>query len=149
MGYFVAAGSKKHHRFEGGLLSHSLETYHKAMELREKMIEKGCDLDLLPVGSVVIASLMHDLCKADELRYDPVSRSVYSLKKTHGHSQRSVRQVGYSGFELTPMETDAILWHMGGKRYHEDRWKHFSSHPLSHIIYWADKYSIQDHYCRR
>ncbi len=35
MGYFEAPGSLKHHRFVGGLVSHSLETYHKAMELRE------------------------------------------------------------------------------------------------------------------
>ena len=32
MGYFVAPGSLKHHRFEGGLVSHSLETYHCCLD---------------------------------------------------------------------------------------------------------------------
>ena len=40
MGYFEAPGSLKHHRFEGGLVSHSLETYYKALQLREHKIEE-------------------------------------------------------------------------------------------------------------
>lgn len=142
MGYFIAPGSKEHHRFEGGLVSHSLETFKKAMELREAKIAAGVDADLMPEASVIIAALMHDLCKADALRFAAASRTVYSVKKTHGHSSRSVRQVGYSGFRLTNDEKDAILWHMGGKRMKEDKSTHFKTHPLADIIYHADKKSI-------
>lgn len=142
MGYFVAPGSKQHHRFEGGLVSHSLETYHKAMELRDEKIRQGVSPELLPQESVIISALMHDLCKADAIRYNAVARRVFTVKKTHGHSARSVRQVGYSGFCLTNAEKDAILWHMGGKRYNEPRAQHFANHPLSEIIFNADKRSI-------
>lgn len=144
MGYFIAPGSLNHHRFEGGLLSHSLETYHKAMELRQVRIDRGMDAELMPKESVIIAALMHDLCKADALRYSRESRRSYEVKKTHGHSARSVRQVGYSGFELTSAERDAILWHMGGRRFKEDRIEHFKRNPLAEIIYYADKKSIRE-----
>lgn len=142
MGYFIAPGSLTHHRFEGGLVSHSLETYYKAMELRAERIAHGASPDSMPEESVIIATLMHDLCKADALRYSKETRKSYSIKKTHGHSTRSVRQVGYSGFALTAAEKDAILWHMGGKRFPEDMRTHFKTHPLAAIVYYADKRSI-------
>ena len=142
MGYFIAPGSTTHHRFEGGLVSHSLETYHYAMNLRDKKIKQGADPGMIPAESVIISALMHDLCKADALRFDKRRSQVCKVKSTHGHSTRSVRQIGYSGFILTDMERDAILWHMGGRRYPESKEKHFARHPLSEIIYSADKKSI-------
>lgn len=144
IGYFVAAGSLNHHRFEGGLLSHSLETYHKAMELREKKIASGCDPQSMPIESVIIACLMHDLCKADVLRFNHTTYRVDEVKSYHGHSARSVRKLGYAGFKLTSAERDAILWHMGGRRFKEDRNSHFKSHPLSEVVYNADKESIRE-----
>ena len=143
LGYFIAPGSYKHHRFEGGLVSHSLETYEEAMRLRQRKIEQGVNPSLMPVESVIIAALMHDLCKADELRFSRTGRLVYSLiKEYEGHSRKSVRQVGKSGFRLTEMEKDAILWHMGGKKMKESRREHFRKYPLSEIIFYADKNSI-------
>lgn len=147
MGYFIAPGSLKHHRFEGGLLSHSLETYHKAMELRKRKIKEGFSPDTMPKVSVIIAALMHDLCKADILRYNPETRKAYVCKGSKGHSERSVRQVGYSGFVLTPAEEDAILWHMGGRKREPDKQKrieHFKAYPLSEIIHKADRGSIDE-----
>jgi HD superfamily phosphohydrolase YqeK len=145
LGYFIAPGSMKHHCYKGGLVSHSLETYHKAMNLRSRKIAKGVDPNLLPVESVIIASLMHDLCKADELRFDVYRRRVYSIiSKYEGHSQKSVTQLAKAGFVLTDEEKSAILWHMGGKRFKEDRRTFFSMHPLAEIIFYADKYSIKN-----
>ena len=144
MGYFKAPGSLDHHRFEGGLVSHSLETYYKAMELRRAKIEHGVDPVAMPEDSVIIAALMHDLCKADALRYSNETHKCYVAKKTHGHSARSVRQVGYSGFVLTDAEKDAILWHMGGEKMPGNKYDHFKTHPLADIIYSADKLSIKD-----
>lgn len=145
MGYFEAPGSLRHHRFVGGLVSHSLETYHKAMQLREKKIQEGFSTTDMPEESVIIAALMHDLCKADTLRYDSETRKAYVCKGSKGHGSRSVRQVGYSGFHLTPTEKDAILWHMGGERIcpdKQERIKHYRSNPLSDIIRCADGKSI-------
>lgn len=145
MGYFVAPGSHAHHRFKGGLVSHSLELYEKAMELRDQYIKNGTDEKALPKESIIIAALMHDLCKADSLRFSEVTRKIYSIKKTHGHGTRSVRQVGYSGFRLTKDEKDAILWHMGGCKIEQDKQKRdnfFQTHPLASIIRSADGRSI-------
>ena len=145
MGYFEAPGSLKHHRFVGGLVSHSLETYHKAMELREKKIRKGFSPEQMPEDSVIIAALMHDLCKADVLRYSSETHKAYICKSHKGHSQRSVRQVGYSGFQLTPLEKEAILWHMGGEYLCPDKQEravYYETHPLSDIIRRADGHSI-------
>lgn len=145
MGYFEAPGSIKHHRFRGGLLSHSLETYHKALLYRESKIKEGFSPDSMPLDSLIIAALMHDLCKADVLRYNPELRKVYVVKSVRGHGSRSVRLVGYSGFILKPLETDAILWHMGGERICPDKQQrvdYFISHPLSDIIRKADGKSI-------
>ena len=88
---------------------------------------------------------MHDLCKADELRFDVYRRRVYSIiSKYEGHSQKSVTQLEKAGFVLTDKEKSAILWHMGGKRFKEDRRTFFSMHPLAEIIFYADKYSIKN-----
>lgn len=145
LGFFIAPGSQKHHRYKRGLVKHSLETYYEAMKLRSQKIAQGIDPKLMPIDSVIIASLMHDLCKADELRYDVKNRRVYSIiSKYEGHSQKSVSQLEKVGFVLTDEEKSAILWHMGGKRLKGDRCTFFSEHPLADIIYWADKYSIKN-----
>lgn len=144
MGYFIAPGSRSHHRFVGGLVSHSLETYHKAMELRGEKLAQGVDPNALPEESIIIAALMHDLCKADALRYSKETRKSYVVKNTNGHSMRSVRQIGYSGFVLTNAEKDAILWHMGGNRLSGDKNEHFRTHPLADIIHRADGKSINE-----
>ena len=105
MGYFVAPGSLQHHRFEGGLVSHSLETYHTAMALREQKILQGTNPSELPEASIILCSLLHDLCKADTLRYSHETHNAFAAKHSKGHSQRSVRQVGYSN---TPGSFDEI-----------------------------------------
>lgn len=147
MGFFIAPGSLKHHRFKGGLVSHSLEVFYKAMKLRNQKIKEGVSPESIPVKSIIIAALLHDVCKADLLRYDKNLQEVVEVRKGKGHSERSVRQIGYSGFTLSPLEKDAILWHMGGKGIEKDeniRAQHFASHPLSDIINKADGRSISD-----
>ena len=145
LGYFEAPGSYKHHRFKGGLVSHSLETYHKAMFLREQKILDGYSPESMPEESVIISALMHDLCKADAIRYNSELRKVYMIKKTRGHGRRSVRKVGEANFHLTEDEKNAILWHTGGRHICEDKQKRiefFQNNPLSDIIRKADGRSI-------
>ena len=115
------------------------------MKLREQKIREGFTPEQMPEESVIIAALMHDLCKADVLRYSKTLHRTIEIKNYSGHSARSVRQVGYSGFILTPAEKDAILMHMGGKKQiHDDqqRREYFKTHPLSDIIHRADGKSI-------
>lgn len=112
------------------------------MRFREEKIKDGVSPDLIPIDSVIIASLLHDLCKADTLRFDINKKKVNVIKFSKGHSIRSVRQIYYSGFILTDYEKDAIYLHMGGKEGETNRLKHFLQYPLSEIIYRADRKSI-------
>lgn len=67
LGFFEAPASTKFHlNEEGGLVQHSLNLCHVALKVRESMIELDDSLrELLPKDSVIISTLLHDVCKAD------------------------------------------------------------------------------------
>lgn len=67
LGFFMAPASTKFHlNYEGGLLEHSMNVCETALELREMMIRKKDELsEFLPQESVIIAALLHDVCKTD------------------------------------------------------------------------------------
>ena len=51
---------------ESGLLQHSLNVCEMALGLRDLIIQKNPDFESrLPKESVIIASLLHDVCKTD------------------------------------------------------------------------------------
>jgi len=145
LGYFIAPGSTKHHSYVGGLMCHSLETFHQAMMYREEKINGGIDATSMPVESVIIAALLHDLCKADALRYNSATGKVEVKNCGAGHGKRSVQMARAAGLVLTDDERDAIRWHMGGQGScidEQKRLEHYTTHPLSDVIQRADKYSI-------
>lgn len=127
LGFFKAPASTKFHLNEdGGLVQHSLNVCKAALSMRKSMIELDDSLlEALPKDSVIIASLLHDTCKADiykptmkkeknrfgmwcdVLGYD-VDYSNFPL----GHGEKSVIVLLRSGFELTDDEIMAIRWHM-------------------------------------
>ena len=126
-GFFKAPASTKFHlNYEGGLLEHSMNVCDMALELREVMIRKKEGMrDLLPKESVIIAALLHDVCKADI--YKP---AVKRQKNEHGvwcdvpgydvdysnfplgHGEKSVIWLLQNGLRLTADEIMAIRWHM-------------------------------------
>ena len=67
LGFFVAPASTKFHlNVKGGLMQHSWNVCNTALMLREQMILMKPKLEeKLPVESVIIASLLHDACKAN------------------------------------------------------------------------------------
>ena len=67
LGFFVAPASTKFHlNVKGGLMQHSWNVYKTAMMLREQMILMKPELaEKLPEESVIIASLLHDVCKSN------------------------------------------------------------------------------------
>ena len=81
LGFFTAPASTKFHlSYEGGLLEHSLNVCEMALELREVIIKMNPDLQTsLPVESVIISSLLHDVCKSDI--YKP---TVKKMKNKNG-----------------------------------------------------------------
>ena len=127
LGFFKAPASTKFHLNEdGGLVQHSLNVCKAALSMRKSMIELDDSLlEALPKDSVIIASLLHDTCKADI--YKPTMKKEknrfgmwcdvpgYDVDYSnfpHGHGEKSVIVLLRSGFELTDDEIMAIRWHM-------------------------------------
>ena len=67
LGFFEAPASTNFHlNVAGGLVQHSLNVCHVGLRLREQMIQMAPELaDALSVESVIIATLLHDVCKAE------------------------------------------------------------------------------------
>lgn len=125
--YFFCWGSFKHHKYVGGLAEHSLEVCKIALEERKG----NCD-----INSIIIASLLHDICKVN---YDfPAERGYY------GHGTKSVQILeDYLNFKLTDEEWRAIRFHMGSKSYlrDEDTAKEFKKaqdEELWYLIHTSD-----------
>ena len=127
LGFFKAPASTKFHLNEdGGLVQHSLNVCKAALSMRKSMIELDDSLlEALPKDSVIIASLLHDTCKADI--YKPTMKKEknrfgmwcdvpgYDVDYSNfplGHGEKSVIVPLRSGFELTDDEIMAIRWHM-------------------------------------
>jgi hypothetical protein len=129
IGFFNAPASSKHHlAYEGGLVAHSLNVYAQASLLREVQVGLRPDIaERVPEDSVVIVSLLHDICKADiykqveKFRKDKDNKwekyLAYETDYTHcplGHGEKSVIRLLRMGLELTDDEIAAIRWHMAG-----------------------------------
>jgi len=129
LGFFNAPASSKHHLANaGGLVKHSLNVYAQASLLREVQVGLRPDIaDKTPEESVIIVSLLHDVCKADiykiveKFRKDANNKwekyLAYETDYTHcplGHGEKSVIRLLRMGLELTNDEIAAIRWHMAG-----------------------------------
>ena len=104
-GFYDAPSSIcRHHNWRGGLAEHCLGVYKIASELN----------DGLPHDSIVIAGILHDICKASKLYYD--TDGNIQCRHTHikGHGRRSIKLLEKLGLLLTEDERLAIRWHMGG-----------------------------------
>ena len=127
-GFFVAPASvNRHLSHDGGLLEHSLNVYRAALALRRQMLELRPELESrLPEESIAIATLLHDVCKANiyrkmtKYRKDDQGRwesyDGYDVDYTRfpfGHGEKSVVMLLRLGLELTNDELLAIRWHMG------------------------------------
>lgn len=126
-GFFTApASSTQHLNYDGGLVEHSLNVYDMAVMLREQLVVRRPDLEKhLPLESIVIASLLHDVCKADIYRKTTRKRKnaigIYEEYEAYevdysnmpiGHGEKSVIMLLRSGMYLEDDEVIAIRWHM-------------------------------------
>ena len=164
-GFFDApASARNHFNHPGGLVEHSLNVYDAAMMLREGIIKRRPDLEKkLPADAVVIASLLHDVCKADI--YNLVTRKrkneigvweetqEYEVSYSHmpiGHGEKSVVMLLRMGLDLEDDELCAIRWHMGpwavdtssieqDKSYRQS----IANSPLLPLIHTADTIASQ------
>ncbi len=158
--FFTAPASVNHHlNSDGGLLQHSLNVCHAALKLREMVIAERPDLEhRLSRASVIIASLLHDICKADI--YVPTRRKkkdangllvdvdTYNVDYSNfpmGHGEKSAIMALWGGLDITQEELLAIRWHMtawdlpfqsveAGKSLNTAR----DQHPLCSLVQLAD-----------
>ena len=128
LGFFSAPASAGHHlNVEGGLVLHSINTCKAALAVWEAMkpLEPSLQTEVSR-DSLIIASLLHDVCKADiYVRSVKKRRNVLgqwedtegykvSYKEfAMGHGEKSVIQLLCSGLDMTDAEMLAIRWHMG------------------------------------
>ena len=128
MGFFSAPASAGHHlNVAGGLTQHSLNACNAARKVWEGLSQLDPVLEK-EVGrdSIIIASLLHDVCKSD-IYFRSVKKRKNNLGQWEdsegykvsyrsfpmGHGEKSVIMVLLSGLELTDAEMLAIRWHMG------------------------------------
>ena len=127
LGFFTAPASTKFHlSVKGGLMKHSWNVCKTALMLREQMILMKPELvDKLPEDSVVIAALLHDVCKSNIYKDAILNRKNdqgywekvpgYEVDYSSlplGHGEKSVIMLLTLGLKLTKDEMLAIRWHM-------------------------------------
>ena len=127
LGFFTAPASTKFHlSILGGLMLHSWNVCNTALMLRDQMILMKPELqEKLPIDSVIIASLLHDVCKSDIYKETLLNRKNdqgfwekvpgYEADCSNfpmGHGEKSVIMLVTMGLKLTKDEMLAIRWHM-------------------------------------
>ena len=160
LGFFTAPASAGHHlNVEGGLVLHSINTCKAALAIWEGMkpLEPSLATEVKR-DSIIIASLLHDVCKSDIYK-----RSVKKRKNAlgqwedcegykvsykdfpMGHGEKSVILLLCSGLDLSDDEMLAICWHMGAwginmNSYEDERCYDTARalYPLVSIIQTAD-----------
>lgn len=160
LGFFTAPASAGHHlNVEGGLVLHSINTCKAALAIWEGMkpLEPSLATEVKR-DSIIIASLLHDVCKSDIYK-----RSVKKRKNAlgqwedcegykvsykdfpMGHGEKSVILLMCSGLDLSDDEMLAIRWHMGAwginmNSYEDERCYDTARalYPLVSIIQTAD-----------
>lgn len=160
LGFFTAPASAGHHlNVEGGLVLHSINTCKAALAIWEglKPLEPSLATEVKR-ESIIIASLLHDVCKSDTYK-----RSVKKRKNAlgqwedcegykvsykdfpMGHGEKSVILLLCSGLDLSDDEMLAIRWHMGAwginmNSYEDERCYDTARalYPLVSIIQTAD-----------
>lgn len=127
-GFFEAPASAGHHlNIAGGLVQHSLNTCKAALAVFEGMKKVEPTLEgEVKKESVILASLLHDVCKSDIYKRTVKKRKnaigqwedAEGYKVTYknfpmGHGEKSVILLLCSGLELYDDEMLAIRYHMG------------------------------------
>lgn len=132
--YTAPASTRFHSCHEGGLLEHSLNVYDC---LFEKLNQPVFSKILTDVGreSLILVSLLHDICKSNYYGVELKNKKVYSDTGTkidsngrfdwmtvpsyivddkipYGHGEKSVMMIS-EFIKLKPVERYAIRWHMG------------------------------------
>ena len=146
--FFEAPASTRFHGCcEGGLAVHSLNVFERLHDLvAELKVE-------VPAESVVIAALLHDVCKVGLYIETPDGKNPYKVNKENpkGHAVLSIERI-QKFIELTEVEELMIRFHMGvyGLVEFEEKRGEYSlrgggmahawfHHPVVKLMYFADE----------
>lgn len=160
-GFFTAPASAGHHlNVEGGLVVHSLNTCKAALAIWEgmKALEPSLETEVKR-DHVIIASLLHDVCKSDiykrsvkkrknaiGLWVDSEGYKVSYKNFPMGHGEKSlIMLLNNTGIYLYDDEMLAIRWHMGAWGINLNSFEDVRSfdtaqklYPLVSIVHAAD-----------
>lgn len=150
LGFFEAPASAGHHlNTAGGLVLHSLNTCKAALAIWKSMQTLEPSLaNEIEEDSVVLASLLHDVCKADIYKRSVKKRKTplgnwedcEGYKVTYknfpmGHGEKSVILLLCSGLELSDDEMLAIRWHMGAFGINQNSYEDLRSYDAARTLY--------------
>ena len=133
--FFTAPASINYHlNRPGGLAQHSINVCETLRLLSEK-------IHTIPIDSIIIASLLHDVCKIG-MYIATNTGYIYNKNQPKGHGALSVKRVSFF-IELSPLEEKMIRWHMN--KYEEGFEKSETvlkkAFPEVFLIYFADHMS--------
>ena len=146
--FYVAPASRNYHgAYVGGLLEHSLNVYDELKRLLNAYPEVE-----VPEDSVVITSLLHDLCKVDFYGIEKRNRKneetgmwekydAFTIKEKFcfgGHGSKSVFLAQHF-IQLTPDEGVAINCHMASWDGNKDVGTAFERCHLAWLVHVADE----------
>lgn len=173
--FFTAPASTKYHcAFDGGLCQHSLNVYYSlealcntfATEYKQEIVDGETKDSVSPKidhDSIIITGLLHDLSKANF--YEKYLRNVKNEQTgqwekipdfrvrppqerlIHGNHEETAEYMVRSFIPLTPEESVAIMYHMGGKGWdstQSDLSAIYGRYPLACLLHTADLLST---YC--
>ena len=154
--YSVPASVNDHNSYTGGLLAHSLNVVTLALKTWESDIRKNkYTSSQVPQDSVVIASILHDICKCFTYVYVDGRWVRDDEQYLRGHGSRSVEiVVNEIGFPITEHEAIAIRYHdktidIDYGRDAESKAecdRRYKSELLLNVVYHADTVSHYDEY---
>lgn len=151
--FYAPASTRFHGAYPGGLCEHSLNVFNQAIKELGITNLKLTDNSRPPLESITIATLLHDLCKANfyaiELRnkkidgkWVQVPAYTYANQVPLGHGEKSAMMLMYM-IRLTMDELMAIRWHMGAfdsavKGGENAQSEAFNRYPLAVLTHIAD-----------
>ena len=123
--FFVAPCSSMYHgSYPGGLLEHSLNVYNCLVYEYENLKDSDFNLPNITDESIIIVSLLHDLCKVNcyvESTRNVKNEQTGQWEKVPFYKREPLFPMGHGGksvfiaqqfIQLTPEEAQAIYWHM-------------------------------------
>ncbi|MBR4124068.1 MAG: HD domain-containing protein [Clostridia bacterium] len=117
------ASTRFHSNYQGGLVDHSVNVYHRYLNLIKNEYGENYE-ETISDESIAVIALLHDVCKVQTYKTDMrnvkkdgvwVQEPYFTTEEElpYGHGEKSVYII--SGFmKLSREEAVAINWHMGG-----------------------------------